>query len=188
MAKQVPPSAFKLSDDSLKIEVWASTPMLHNPTGMDIDADGNVWLTEAVNYRTFRNDNLQFEEGDRVSVLIDSDGDGKADKSHVFVQDKDLVAPLGVAVLDNKIYVSCSPSILVYTDNNRNLVFDEGDTKEIFLTGFGGSNDGLSSRVGICGSTRSSSGCCTGGNVRGPGGNHAAQRAGGRSRVVGRLA
>lgn len=137
---QVPDSAFKLSDDSLKIETWASTPMLLNPTGMDVDFHGNIWVTEAINYRTFReaNKNLQFEDGDRVSVLMDTNHDGKADKSQVFVQDKDLVAPLGLAVLDNKIYVSCSPHILVYTDTNRNFVFDDGDTKEIFLTGFGG--------------------------------------------------
>ena len=29
--------------------------------------------------------------------LKDTDGDGKADKSTVFVQDKDLIAPLGIA-------------------------------------------------------------------------------------------
>jgi len=137
---QVPVESFKLSDESLKIETWATFPMLHNPTGMDVDVHGNIWVTEAVNYRRFRksNKNLHFEKGDRVSVLRDTNGDGRADQSHVFVQDEDLVAPLGVAVLDNKIYVSCSPSIWVYTDVNRNLVFDDGDTKEKFLTGFGG--------------------------------------------------
>jgi putative membrane-bound dehydrogenase-like protein len=136
---KVPTDAFILHDKSLKVEVWATSPMLYNPTGMDIDIHGNIWVSEAINYRTFKNkDNKKFSEGDRVSVIIDSDGDGKADKSQVFVQDKDLVAPLGVAVLDNKIYVSSSPSLLVYTDVNRNMIFDEGDKKEKYLTGFGG--------------------------------------------------
>lgn len=133
--------SFKLNDDNYKIELWAHSPMLYNPTGMDVDAEGNLWVTESLNYRKFRGQNKtnkSFLKGDRISVLTDSDGDGKADASHVFVQDKDLVAPLGVAVLDNKIYVSCSPSLFVYTDLNRNLRFDEGDTKEVFLTGFGG--------------------------------------------------
>ncbi len=137
----VPVESFRFHDSGYKIELWAQSPMLYNPTGMDVDDVGNVWVTESLNYRKFRgtnNENKNFPDGDRVSVLFDSDGDGKADTSHVFVQDKDLLAPLGVAVLDNKIYVSCSPSLLVYTDVNRNLRFDKGDTKEIFLTGFGG--------------------------------------------------
>ncbi len=139
----VPVESFKFNESGYKIELWAHSPMLYNPTGMDVDAMGNVWVTESLNYRRFRSSNKPnktFPDGDRVSVLRDTDGDGKADESHVFVQDKDLVAPLGLAVLDNKIYVSCAPSIIVYTDTNRNLKFDEGDTKEIFLTGFGGAD------------------------------------------------
>lgn len=137
----VPIESFKFNDSQYKIELWAHSPMLYNPTGMDVDAEGNVWVTESLNYRRFRGSNKlnkSFPNGDRVSILTDSDGDGKADQSHVFVQDKDLVAPLGLAVLDNKVYVSCAPNLLVYTDVNRNLKFDEGDIKEVFLTGFGG--------------------------------------------------
>jgi putative membrane-bound dehydrogenase-like protein len=140
-ADNVPLEAFRLSDTNYKIELWAHSPMLFNPTGMDVDARGNVWVSESLNYRKFiksNEKNAEFEKGDRISVLSDTDGDGKADRSHVFVQDAELIAPLGVAVLDNKIFVSCSPSMIVYTDVNRNLHFDEGDSKEIFLTGFGG--------------------------------------------------
>ncbi|MFT6792489.1 MAG: putative membrane-bound dehydrogenase-like protein [Rubritalea sp.] len=140
-SKLIPIESFKLHDKQYKIERWAHSPMLYNPTSMDVDVEGNVWVTESLNYRKYRGNNKSnksFPKGDRVSILSDSNGDGKADESHVFVQDEDLVAPLGVAVLDNKIYVSCSPSLIVYTDVNRNLRFDKGDTKEIFLTGFGG--------------------------------------------------
>ena len=73
-------------------------------------------------------------------VLEDTDMDGVADKSTVFVQDPYLVAPMGIGVIDNQIYVSQTPDIIRYTDVNRNLVFDEGDTREVFLTGFIGSN------------------------------------------------
>ena len=55
------------------------------------------------------------------------------------MQDKDLVAPLGIAVMGNRILVSCSPHLLLYTDVDNNSRFDpEVDTKEKFLTGFGG--------------------------------------------------
>ncbi len=137
----VPEEAFDLNED-LEIKVWAKTPLFHNPTNIDFDADGRIWLTEAVNYRSFnssRNQGLSFAEGDRVVVLEDTDKDGAADKSTVFVQDKDLVAPLGISVFDNKIMVASSPNVIVYTDVDRNLKFDpQIDRKEIFLTGFGG--------------------------------------------------
>ncbi|MFT4567345.1 MAG: putative membrane-bound dehydrogenase-like protein, partial [Saprospiraceae bacterium] len=120
------------------VTLWAESPSLYNPTNMDVDAKGRIWVTEAVNYRGFNNDpenRLSFEEGDRVMILEDTNGDGVSDSSKVFVQDKDLVAPLGIAVVGNKIFVSCAPSLIVYTDENGD---DVPDKKEIFLKGFGG--------------------------------------------------
>lgn len=124
--------------DDLQAELWAESPLFYNPTNIDIDAKGRVWLTEAVNYRNFNNDStrvLHHSLGDRVMILEDTDGDGRADSSKVFIQDTDLVAPLGIAVIGNRIYVSCSPNLIVYTDENGD---DHADKKEIFLTGFGG--------------------------------------------------
>ncbi|NRF40169.1 PVC-type heme-binding CxxCH protein [Pedobacter foliorum] len=118
--------------------VWAESPQFYNPTNMDVDAKGRVWVTEAVNYRNYNNDSTKFihhAKGDRVMILEDTDGDGKSDRSKVFVEDKDLVSPLGIAVIGNKVIVSCAPSIIVYTDNDGD---DKPDSKEIFLTGFGG--------------------------------------------------
>ena len=124
--------------DDLEVTLWAESPMFYNPTNMDIDSRGRVWITEAVNYRNYNNDStksLHHSRGDRVMILEDADGDGKADGSKIFVQDKDLVSPLGLAVIGNKVYVSCSPHLIVYTDENHD---DRPDKKEIFLTGFGG--------------------------------------------------
>ncbi len=128
--------------EGLEATVWAESPLFNNPTNMDTDAQGRLWVTEAVNYRSFRNRedmNLWREQGDRVMVLEDTDGDGKADASHLFVRDADLVAPMGISVIDNRVIVTCSPNVIVYTDFNRNARFDANvDTKEILLTGFGG--------------------------------------------------
>ena len=112
--------------------------MLHNPTNMDIDTDGRIWVAEGVRYRSHH---ARQPEGDRIVVLEDTDGDGKADKTHTFVQEPALIAPLGVAVIDNKIVVSQPPDLIVYTDVDRNLRFDPAvDKREVLLTGFQGIN------------------------------------------------
>ena len=124
--------------NDLEATLWAEAPMFYNPTNMDIDAKGRVWITEAVNYRKFNNkpdSRLDHPEGERIVILEDTNGDGKADDSKVFVTDPDLVSPLGIAVIGNKVIVSAAPNLVVYTDENGD---DKPDKKEIMLTGFGG--------------------------------------------------
>lgn len=127
----------------LAVTTFATAPQLHNPTSLDVDCDGRVWVTEAVNYRGIpaRDPNaLRRANGDRVTILIDTDGDGVADASKLFVEDPELVAPLGIAVLGRpggprEVYVSCSPNIFKYVDVDGD---DRPDRRETFLTGFGG--------------------------------------------------
>ncbi len=128
---------FALPDD-LEVTIWATSPHLYNPTNMDIDHKGRIWVAEGVNYRRH---NGRRPGGDRIAVLEDTNGDGRCDKSHTFVQEKGLIAPLGVAVFDNVIYVSQPPELLVYTDVNRDLKFDPAiDKREVLLTGFNARN------------------------------------------------
>ena len=132
----VPPSLFKLSDPDLEISVWAASPMLKNPTNMDTDQHGRIWVAEGVNYRS---QSKHQPTGDRIVVLEDTDGDGKADKSWTFVQEPFLLAPMGICVIDNKVIVSMTPDLIVYTDVNRNAKFDPGvDKREVILSGFNG--------------------------------------------------
>jgi putative membrane-bound dehydrogenase-like protein len=133
----VPVNLFQVPE-GLEVTVWATTPMLRNPTNIDIDKDGRIWVAEGVRYRTHH---ARQPEGDRIVVLQDKDGDGKAESSHTFVQEPALVAPLGVSVIDNKIVVAQPPDLIVYTDVNRDLKFDPTvDIREVLLTGFQGVN------------------------------------------------
>jgi putative membrane-bound dehydrogenase-like protein len=135
--------------DGFEVRVWARTPQLFNPTNIDVDARGRIFVAEGVNYReTWKKQNaLTHPNGDRIMILEDTDGDGMADSSKVFVEDRDLLCPLGVAVLGDKVVVSCSPNLIVYTDADHD---DVPEKKEIFLTGFGGKDHdhGLHSVVG----------------------------------------
>ncbi len=135
----VPVEDFEVRD-GLEVELWAKTPQLRNPTNIDVDMDGNVWVTEAVNYRSFNNDpDVTYPDGDRVVVISDTDRDGRADRSETFVQTEDLVAPLGIGVIGNRVFVSSSPTLWEYRDRNGNNKFDpDTDDRKKFLTGFGG--------------------------------------------------
>ena len=139
VAAPVPVELFRCADPNLEVTVWAVSPLLRNPTNIDIDAKGRIWVAVGVNYRQHFN---RQPNGDRIMVLEDTDGDGKADKSWPFVQEPFLRAPLGVAVIGNKVVVSMAPDLVVYTDKDGDAVFDpaKGDTREVLLTGFNGRN------------------------------------------------
>ncbi|MEZ6020656.1 MAG: dehydrogenase, partial [Planctomycetota bacterium] len=68
-------------------------------------------------------------------MLEDKDGDGRAESSSVYVQDPDLTAPLGILVAPEGVYVSCSPNLFLYHDDDGD---GKADRREVFLTGFGG--------------------------------------------------
>ncbi len=131
----VQPGMFTVPE-GFEVTLWATSPLLFNPTNMDFDAQGRLYVTEGVNYR---GKGGRRSEGDRVVVLEDTTGSGKADKSTVFVQDPNLASPLGVAVLGDKVIVSQPPDLLVYTDVDRDGKFDpKVDKREVLLTGFNG--------------------------------------------------
>ena len=117
--------------DGVDVGLWASEPMFSNPTNIDIDAKGRVWVAEGLNYRQWQN--LR-PAGDRIMVLEDTDGDGKADKARVFYQGKDIDAALGICVLGDKMIVSRSPDVFVFTDNGEG----REPTKAKLFTGISG--------------------------------------------------
>lgn len=125
-----------LADDRLDLTLFASEPMMINPTNMDVDDRGRVWVTEAYNYRTKLNPkNPTHAEGDRILIMEDTDGDGIAESSKVFYQGNDINAALGIAVLGDKIFVSVSPYVYVFTDADGD---DVPENKEILFSGVGG--------------------------------------------------
>jgi putative membrane-bound dehydrogenase-like protein len=130
--------------EGLEFKLWASEPLFVNPTCMDIDHLGRVWVCESVNYRNRlrKAKKLTRAEGDRIVILSDSKGTGKADTQTTFYQSPDIMAPLGIAVAKDptgpgyKVFVCQSPDILLFEDKDGDGKAD-GPPKK-FLTGFGG--------------------------------------------------
>src|ERR1043165_7629799 len=49
--EEVVPTTLLAGPDDLEVTLWARAPQLRNPTNIDVDAQGRVWVTQAVNYR-----------------------------------------------------------------------------------------------------------------------------------------
>lgn len=112
----------------LEATVFAAEPMLLSPTNIDVDHRGRVWVCEVVNYR---HRNGSRPEGDRILILEDTNGDGAADNRKIFHQGRDIDSAMGICVLGNRVIVSASPNIFVFTDTDGD---DKADTKELLFT------------------------------------------------------
>jgi putative membrane-bound dehydrogenase-like protein len=131
--------------EGLEATLFASEPMVNNPTNIDVDSRGRVWVAEGQNYRMTHSKRFPRIAGaDKIKILEDTDGDGKADKVTVFA-DNIFPIPMGLAVEEiygkdgkykgARVYVGNSPDILVFEDTNGD---DKADKRSSLLTGFGG--------------------------------------------------
>ena len=126
-------SRFKVAD-GLAVSLFASEPMVRNPTDIDVDERGRVWVTEGVNYRSsFQKWGILQPAGDRI-ITLEYAPDGTVHES-VFYQDPSINTALGICVLGNKVIVSDSPNVFVLTDTDGD---GKADKRELLFTGIAG--------------------------------------------------
>ena len=117
--------------DGLQLTVFAEAPMLTNPTNLDVDERGRVWVVEGHNYRNSLHPNQPArEEGDRVVILEDTNGDGRADRETVFYQGRDIDAAMGIVVLGNEVIVSSYGEVISLVDTDGD---DRADEKRVLF-------------------------------------------------------
>jgi putative heme-binding domain-containing protein len=110
------------------VELVAAEPQVVNPIAMAFDDRGRIYVTESLEYPR-----KQPGPGrDRVKVLEDTDGDGKADRVTVFADGLNI--PTGVAVGHGGVWVLNAPDLLLLRDADGD---GRADTKEVVVTGFG---------------------------------------------------
>ncbi|WP_345246277.1 PVC-type heme-binding CxxCH protein [Nibrella saemangeumensis] len=115
-----------------KIELFASEREftdLANPVQMSFDNRGRLWVAVMPSYPHYKPGDAR--PNDKILILEDTNGDGKADKQTVFVEGLHL--PLGFELAPEGVYVSQGTNLKLFTDTDGD---DRADKSEILLSGF----------------------------------------------------
>lgn len=116
--------------DGFAINLFASeADGIVKPIQMRWDDRGRLWVACALSYPQIKPGE---KANDYVLVCEDTDGDGKADKFHKFVEG--LFMPAGIELGDGGLYVAQGTELLHFKDTDGD---DKADTKRIVLGGFG---------------------------------------------------
>lgn len=116
-----------------RVELVASEPLIHDPTAVDWDLQGRLWVVEMTGFvRDLVTPEPNLDPIGNVVVLEDTDHDGRMDKRTVFA-DK-LVLPRAVKVLDNGVLIGEPGTLWFMRDTNGDLV---ADTREVITHSYG---------------------------------------------------
>ena len=112
-----------------RFSILAADPMIQKPIQMNWDAKGRLWCATSETYP-------QLVPGktpnDKIFVLEDTTGSGKADRSTIFADG--LFLPTAVSPGDGGVYVTNSTEILHLSDTTGS---GKADQRRVVLAGFG---------------------------------------------------
>ncbi|HXW08001.1 MAG TPA: PVC-type heme-binding CxxCH protein [Vicinamibacterales bacterium] len=112
------------------LELFASEPDIVKPISFSFDERGRLWLLETVDYP---NKILDGQPGDdRIRILEDTDGDGRADKFTVFAEHLNI--PTSLTFANGGVIVSQAPHVLFLKDTDGD---DKADVRRVLNTGWG---------------------------------------------------
>ena len=117
--------------EGFRIELFASEKdfPLHNPVSMTFDGRGRLWVSTMPTYPHV----LPGEKpNDKLIVLEDTDGDGRADKHSVFAEN--LYLATGFELGDGGVYVAQQPNLVFLKDTDGD---GRADFRRVLLHGFG---------------------------------------------------
>ena len=158
-------SQVQLAEKNFKVEVWASEPLLENPVCFCFDEKGRCYVVETHRHtqgvpdtrgKPWLDDDLacrtvadrlamykkynfpRFEQNsEKVKLIWDSTGSGKADKATVFADGynraEDGIAA-GVLARKGNVYFTCIPDLYLLKDTKHE---GKADVKQSLATGFG---------------------------------------------------
>jgi len=143
-AKDSPPDAkmpatnpvpFLSAEDAIKtmnlppgfhMEVVATEPFVQHPVTIAFDADGRMWVVEMRSYMPDTEGKGEEAPTGRISILEDTDGDGRMDKSTVFLDH--LVLPRAIALTGDGVLVGEPPNLTFYRAGEKTVIAKDFQT------------------------------------------------------------
>ena len=118
--------------EGYKVELFASEerfPDLANPVKLSFDNRGRLWVATMPCYPQWRPGDPKPD--DKILILEDTDGDGRADKQTVFA--RGLHLPLSFEFAPEGVYVAQSSHLVLFRDTDGD---GQADRSEVLLSGF----------------------------------------------------
>jgi putative heme-binding domain-containing protein len=112
-----------------EVNLFAADPMLAKPIQMNWDAAGRLWLATSETYPQIKPGQAA---NDKIIILNDADGDGRADTTEVFADG--LLIPTAVLPGDGGVYVANSTEIIHLSASKPG---QKADRRRVVLSGFG---------------------------------------------------
>tara|TARA_R110002126_G_scaffold103386_1_gene236330 strand:+ start:832 stop:3048 length:2217 start_codon:yes stop_codon:yes gene_type:complete len=111
--------------EGYKIELVASEPMVNEPVAIAWDGNGKMYVAQMDTYMQNVDAVGEDEPISQIKLLVDLDGDGKMDKSTVFIDS--LLLPRMILPLDDRLIVNetYSYDLWSYRDTDNDGVADE---------------------------------------------------------------
>ena len=139
--------------EGLEVQLVAAEPLVRQPVAIEFDDAGRLWVIQYLQYpnpaglkrtKVDRYSRTQYDKvpeppprgprgADRITILEDTDGDGRADRAKDFVDGLNLAT--GLAFGHGGVFVMQAPYLLFYPDRDRDDVPD-GDP-DVLVSGFG---------------------------------------------------
>ncbi|CAG5069967.1 hypothetical protein DYBT9623_02707 [Dyadobacter sp. CECT 9623] len=112
-----------------EITLFASEPDITKPINMEFDDRGRLWVTQSSEYPVAAG---QSDGKDRITILEDKNGDGKADTFTNF--DNNLNIPIGIMPVADGAIAYSIPNLYYFKDENND---GKADSKKVLLGPFG---------------------------------------------------
>lgn len=123
---------FKIAP-GFRLELVASEPLVGDPVAIAFDPDGRLWAVEMRGYMPNVDGKGEDAPVGQVVVLEDADGDGRMDRSTVFL-DK-LVLPRAIAIVGGGVLVAEPPQLWFCRDTDGDF---KCDTKTVVDPAYAG--------------------------------------------------
>ncbi|WP_422930628.1 PVC-type heme-binding CxxCH protein [Singulisphaera sp. PoT] len=115
--------------EGFEVNLFAADPILAKPIQMNFDPAGRLWIVSSEVYPQIKPGQTA---NDKVLILEDKDGDGRADSTSVFADG--LLIPTGIEPGDGGAYVANSTELLHFSDTDKD---GKADSRRVMLSGFG---------------------------------------------------